>query len=157
MAERYARGTCYHEAGHAVVAWSLDLQVKVVRVSDDDESGETKIDGTAHHLPLPEQIAALYAGYAAERVFKCSPNEREAMLRRACRDRKEIYELLKLHKISEEEQGKAHRDEGYNCACLRLATHKSRVIRLAERLIEYGSVDRVEFLQLMHDETPEAS
>jgi ATP-dependent Zn protease len=41
--ERYPRGTAYHEAGHAVVAWSLGLPIGAVSVSDDDASGGTQI------------------------------------------------------------------------------------------------------------------
>ena len=35
----YPRGIAYHEAGHAVVGWSLNLQVRVSRVFYDDVKG----------------------------------------------------------------------------------------------------------------------
>ena len=44
------------------------------------------------------------------------------------------------------------RDEGYNCARAYLETHKSKVVKLAARLVECGSVDAAEFLRLMNNE-----
>jgi hypothetical protein len=66
--ERYPRGTAYHEAGHAVVAWSFGLQVGTISVLADDASGSTQI-APAGHLGLVEQIAVCAAGYTAEKTF----------------------------------------------------------------------------------------
>ena len=41
------------------------------------------------------------------------------------------------------------RDEGYNCARAYLETDKSKVVKLAARLVERGGVDAAEFLRLM--------
>jgi len=35
-AKRYPRGAAFREACHAVVAWSLGLGARAVRISDDD-------------------------------------------------------------------------------------------------------------------------
>jgi ATP-dependent Zn protease len=66
--ERYQRGTAYHEAGHAVVAWSLGLEVGTISVLADDASGGVQI-GSADHLNLVEEIAVCAAGYTAENTF----------------------------------------------------------------------------------------
>jgi ATP-dependent Zn protease len=68
IVERYPRGTAYHEAGHAVVAWALSLPVGTIRVWEEDAGGGTEI-GSASHLSLIEQIAIRAAGHAAEQVF----------------------------------------------------------------------------------------
>jgi hypothetical protein len=140
--KRYPRGTAFHEAGRAVVAWSLGLGVRAVRIRDDDVSDAAEI-GCAD-LSLIEQIALCSAGIAAENAFEC-PADALA----GARDRDKIYSLLKANEISEEEQGAALRGEGYNWARECLGTHMSEVIRLAERLAQRGRVDASEFLRLM--------
>jgi hypothetical protein len=57
-----------------------------------------------------------------------------------------------LNGVSEEEHGPALRDEGYNCARAYLETHKSKVVKLADWLVERGSVDAAAFLRLMNGE-----
>lgn len=144
MTERYSRATAFHEAGHAVVAWSLNLPVVAVRVSDDDASGGTET-GPADHLPLIEQIAVRFAGFAAEGVFECPAYELAGT-----NDLYEISKLLHANGISEEDQGSALRDEGYDLAKTLLENHKSKVIKLANRLVECGNVEASEFLRLMY-------
>jgi hypothetical protein len=126
-----------------VVAWSFGLLVGAIRVSDDDASGGADIAG-ADGLHLDQQIAVLTAGIAAEKVFDSPAHELAGF-----GDRQKILALLQANGISEDGAGKALRDEGYACARARLEAHKSKVIRLAERLVECGSVDASEFLQLM--------
>ena len=143
MTGRYPRGTAYHEAGHAVVAWSLGLQVGSIRLSDDDASGCTEIDG-ADRLLLVDQISVLSAGYAAERVFNCLAHEQAGL-----QDRAKILQLITSSGKSEKEQGRALRDQGYERASAHLIKHEGNVIRLAHHLIEHGSVDASGFLHLM--------
>ena len=88
MGEKYPRGTAYHEAGHAVVAWSLGLPVQAVHVSSGDASGGAEI-GDADQLPLIEQIAICSAGITAEAVFEI-PNHELA----GFNDRVRIFHLL---------------------------------------------------------------
>ena len=146
MGEKYSRGTSYHEAGHAVVAWSLGLPVRAVRVSDDASGGA--LIGDADQLPLIEQIAICSGGIAAESLFGNPTHELAGF-----NDRLMIFHLLEGTGISEEDgQGEARREEGYNFACARLERHRNKVIALAERLIESGHVDRTEFLRLMQRE-----
>jgi hypothetical protein len=67
-------------------------------------------------------------------------------------DHVKIADLLEAHGITEEERGKALRDEGHNRACDLLERHKSEVTRLVERLVENGKVDPFELLILMRSE-----
>jgi hypothetical protein len=143
MTERYPRGTAYHEAAHVVVAWSLGLPVGAVSVSDDDESGATQI-GPPDHLPLVEQIAVCSAGIAALEVFGHSTHELANS-----GDHIKIIQLIEDHGISEEEQGRALRDEAYDFARVRLETHRSKVVVLAELLVEHGRVEALEVSRLM--------
>lgn len=145
--KRYPRGTAYHEAGHAIVAWSLGLLVQAVRVSDDDASGGAEIGG-ADQLPLIEHIAVCSGGIAAEAVFGHLTHDLAFF-----DDHARICDLLEDAGISEEDgQGKARRDEGYDFARARLETHRNSVIRLADRLVERGHVDGPEFLRLVNGE-----
>jgi hypothetical protein len=144
MTERYSRGTAYHEAGHAVVAWSLSLPLGDIGVRADDASGWAQIAG-AKGLPLVEQIAVLFGGWAAEVVFGHPTHERAGS-----RDLEEIMYLLRDHGISEENgDGLALRREGRACARTRLEAHKDKVIALAEHLVEHGRVEADEVLRLI--------
>jgi hypothetical protein len=66
MAERYPQGFCCHEAGHAVVAFSLGVRVVAVSVFFTEKEGwkgYTKTEGTGH-LPWKDQIMLRIAGMA---------------------------------------------------------------------------------------------
>jgi Peptidase M50B-like len=138
--KQYPRGTAFHEAGHAVVAWSLGLKVRDIHISDDDASGGAKIECPAK-LPFIEQLAICIAGYAAEKVFGCPAHENAA-----AEDRQMVLGLLKG---IPEDQAVSLRDEGYNCARNRLETHTDKVLKLVERLVESGYVDGREFKRWM--------
>jgi hypothetical protein len=142
---RYPRPTAFHEAGHAVVAWSFGLTVDAVWVNADDASGGANIISPVDHLTLAEQIAVWWSGTAAENVFEC-PSHKYV----ASRDRAKVMKLLEAHGISEEEHGPALRAEAYSIATARLEANKAKVIELAERLVIDGRVDASEFLQLMN-------
>ena len=141
---RYPRSTAFHEAGHAVVAWSFGLTVDAVWVNADDASGGANIS-PVDHLTLAEQVAVWWSGTAAESVFECPSHEYAAF-----DDHAGVMELLEAHGISEEEHGPALRAEGYNIATARLEANRTQVIKLAERLAVDGRVDASEFLQLMN-------
>jgi hypothetical protein len=143
--ERYPRGTAYHEAGHAVVAWSFGLKVGTVSVLADDASGSTQI-APADHLGLVEQIAVCAAGYTAEKRF-AYPTHYYA----AFGDYNRIRKLLEDHGISEGEEAAALRSKGIDCARDRLVANQAAVIRLAERLVQSGSIGEAEFRRLMEE------
>jgi hypothetical protein len=143
-AERYPRGTAYHEAGHAIVAWSFGLQVGTIHVMADDGSGGAQI-GPTNHLCLVARIAVCVAGYTAENVFGHPHTNRLAA---AC-DHTRIRKLLEDSGIAEGDEAVALRLKGVNCAGETFLAHKDRVIRLAEKLVQDGCVDDAEFLRLM--------
>ena len=64
------RGAAFHEAGHVIVARELGLPVGeiAIGVHGDDAKGRTDI-GSAHHLPLIDQIALCVAGVVAQSLF----------------------------------------------------------------------------------------
>ena len=146
VTEQYLRGTAYHEAGHAVVAWALGLPVMTICVRIGDAGGGTEV-GPADHLSLIEQVAVCSAGSAAEEVFECSAHELASF-----NDHVTVLKLIETNGVSEAEYGPTLRDEGYNCARAYLESHKSKVVKLAARLVECGSVDAAEFLRLMNNE-----
>ena len=144
MADGYPRSTAFHEAGHAVVAWSFGLTVDAIWVNADDASGGTNIS-PPHHLTVPEQIAVWWGGTVAQDVFECPGHELAAF-----KDHEAIMELLEAHEISEDEHGPALRAEGHSIATARLEANKTQVIKLVERLVKVGRVEAAEFLQLMN-------
>jgi hypothetical protein len=97
------------------------------------------------HLPLTDQIAVCWGGTAAEDVFKCVSHEYAAF-----GDHTRVMELLEAHEITEDNGGPALRDQGYSIATTTLEANKTRVLELAERLVEVGRVDAAEFLRLMN-------
>jgi hypothetical protein len=63
------RGAAFHEAGHVIVARELGLPVGEIAIGIDEEAkGRTDI-GSAHHLPLIDQIALCVAGVVAQALF----------------------------------------------------------------------------------------
>jgi hypothetical protein len=141
----YPRGINYHEAGHAVAGWGLGLRVRISRVYYDDETGwkgDTQI-ADCSDLSLAQQIAICAAGYTAEQVFDCRAHELAAL-----RDHAKIYMLLRAAEISEQNHP-SRIAEANGLARRLLLARKSKVIALAERLIEYGHVhDASSFLRL---------
>jgi hypothetical protein len=72
----YRRGLAFHEAGHAVVAWYLGLQVGEIAIVDDpkDDSG-TDIATEQEHLPEVDRLAVCLAGLEAESFFEAPTQE----------------------------------------------------------------------------------
>ncbi len=143
VTNQYPRGVAYHEAGHAVVAWALGVPVGTVHVRESDASGGTDI-GATDHLTRIERIALCYAGYAAEKVFGYPAHEQAPFDDR--------WMILNLLAGIPENKHRAFRDAGYNLARTCLEANRSKVIFLAERLVEHGRVERAEFLRLMNGE-----
>jgi Peptidase M50B-like len=134
----YPRGTAFHEAGHGIVAWSFGLDVKSIRVSLDEASGSTD---TSHpdHLSLVEQIAIHMAGIESEKLF-----EAPAHWWAFGSDFQEIQNLLATHEITNGE-GPVLREQGRALARARLELHRTKVIGLAQLLVERGSIDASAF------------
>jgi hypothetical protein len=122
----YPEGSC-HEAGHAVVAYSLGLSVDAARVRMDDASGGTDNCCCSALLPFIDQLAVVLAGAESEVLFK-KPSHRWA----SAKDHAKIIRLLTG--ISEE-QGDILRAAGRKRAQELLTTYEHAAVRVAERLI----------------------
>jgi len=144
MTQQNLRPTAYHEAGHAVLAWSLGLAVGTISVNADDLSGETK-HHPADHLSWTEQIALRRAGEAACDLFGYPADHEQAYWD----DMGKIIALFTANGISHEKDQDVLRKAGYQCARTVLESHKNKVERLAERLVVCGSIDSAEFSSLM--------
>src|SRR5260370_38623392 len=72
-AAAYLRGMAFHEAGHAVVAWSLNVCVANIHIREVGAGNGGAQIGWSEDLPLTDQLAALAAGKIAEREFKNAP------------------------------------------------------------------------------------
>jgi hypothetical protein len=75
---KYPLGTCFHEAGHAVVAAALGLEVRALHVNA--EGTEATVGGGAliefaGHLPLIDQTAVCFAGLEAELIWQGLPED----------------------------------------------------------------------------------
>ncbi len=125
MPDRHPRGSAYHEAGHAIVAWSLGLRIGTILIRHDDASGETEI-GDTKDLSLIEQIAVCAAGYTAEAVFGYPTHYWIA-----AEDYNKIRKLLEDNAIPEEERGVALRKKGAERARVCLEVHRNKVVELA--------------------------
>ena len=136
-------GMAFHEAGHAVVAWLLNLRVESICISEIG-AGNTKTD-PPNHLPLMHQLATLAAGLEAGWAFNCPLPEQAGY-----RDR-----LMAIILVREHHEGLAwdeiqsHLATGHAHARELLLEHRSRVIRVAEQLCDVRHIEAAEFLALM--------
>jgi hypothetical protein len=64
------RGAAFHEAGHVIVARELGLLVGEIAIGIDGDDAKGRSDvGSAHHLPLIDQVALCVAGIVAQSLF----------------------------------------------------------------------------------------
>lgn len=64
------RDAAFHEAGHVIVARELGLPVGEIAIEIDGDEAKGRSDlGSAHHLPLIDQIALCVAGVVAQLLF----------------------------------------------------------------------------------------
>jgi Peptidase family M41 len=70
------RGIAFHEAGHAVVAWALDCQVKEIAIIGD--GGETSTDCDYQRLCFRDRLALCLAGEVAEVLYDAPMQPRSA-------------------------------------------------------------------------------
>jgi hypothetical protein len=141
---RNRRGVAFHEAGHAIVAWSLGLPVGTIEIRDHDGGGSTQAgyaDGCADDLSTVDQIAVSTAGKEAELIFE-APTETW----RGNRDNEKILNLTSRLSDGEREMV---RHAGQKRAKTLLRTHAAKVTKLAAVLIERGQVSGADFLTLI--------
>ena len=147
MTEQYPQGLCCHEAGHAVVAFSLGVRVVAVSIFFTEKKGwkgDTKTEGT-DHLPWRDQIMLRIAGRAGEELFNCAEDTWASL-----HDLGEIASLLDRMGMSDERD--AHIAESKARVRIILEEHREQALRLVACLVEHGHVNEPEFLRLMSGE-----
>jgi hypothetical protein len=144
MVTRDRIGAAFHEAGHAVTAWSLGVQVcKIVAgVGDDDLKGHSHI-GDESHLDLIDRIAIALAGVEAQSMFNACTHDLAGV-----QDFAMVADVINEDEISEAESRELHQ-RGFARAREILSRNAGRVTRLATRLATSGVVSEEEFLQVM--------
>jgi ATP-dependent Zn protease len=144
-ADDYLRGMAFHEAGHAVVAWLLNLRVESIYIREIGAGNSETKTAPPNHLTLMHQLATLAAGLEAGWAFNCPLPEQAGY-----RDR-----LMAITLVLEHYEGLAwdeiqsHLAAGHARARELLLEHSDRVIRVAEHLRDVRQVDAAEFLGLM--------
>jgi hypothetical protein len=140
-ADLYLRGMAFHEAGHAVVAWSLNVPVGDIHIRQMNAgNGGTQI-GCSDRLPFIDRIAICFAGIEAGIVFQ-SPQPSWA----GNGDRRMAFAMLEG---MPEDHAEWLWNRGGARASELLVEHTDKVIRLVARLLEVHEVDAAEFLRLM--------
>jgi ATP-dependent Zn protease len=144
-ADDYVRAMAFHEAGHAVVAWSLNLRVESIYIREIGAGNSyTKTDPPSH-LSLIDQLAMLAAGLEAGRAFNCPLHEHVGD-----RDRlMAITLVLEHHEGLASDEIQSHLASGNARARELLLDHRDKVIRIAEHLFSVRQVEAAEFLGLM--------
>jgi ATP-dependent Zn protease len=144
-ADDYLRAMAFHEAGHAVVAWSLNLRVESIHIREIGAGNSATKTHPPDHLPLIDQLATLAAGLEAERAFDCPLHEHAGD-----RDRLMAISLIReRHEDLASDEIQSHLATGRARARELLLEHRERVVRIAERLLDVRQVDDAEFLVLV--------
>jgi ATP-dependent Zn protease len=144
-ADDYLWAMAFHEAGHAVVAWSLNLRVESVCIREIGAGDSATKTDPPNDLSLIDQLATLAAGLEAERMFNCPLHEHAGD-----RDRLMAITLVQEHHVGlAPDEVQSHLAAGRARARELLLEHKERVIRIAEHLLDVRQVDAAEFLGLM--------
>ena len=124
-ADDYLRAMAFHEAGHAVVAWSLDLPVGRIHIREIGAGNSATETQPPHHLPLMDWFGSSAAGLEDELEFNCPLHEYAAD-----RDRLMAIALIREHHeepTSDEIQ--SHLAAGHARARELLLEHRDRVIQ----------------------------
>jgi len=137
--------TAFHEAGHAVVAWSFGVIVGCIHLDLKNESGHAMI-GPATHLKPIEQIANWYAGREAEKAFKFPANPHKSK-----DDLFRVGQILDEHTPGETRERQDLRERGRACAEACLREHESKVLLVVRHLMQHHYVDRVAFEAMMQE------
>jgi ATP-dependent Zn protease len=131
-------GTCFHEAGHAIVAAALGLEVLNIRINKDDESGTTDVSGGP--LPLIDQVAVCYAGVVAQDIWQLVPEH--------LAEYSDVDKFFRLVKdLSDEDRDAIHK-AGCERANQLLNDNKVLVEIVAQRLVQQGYLTATEFKHL---------
>jgi hypothetical protein len=125
-------GAAVHEAGHAIVTRALGLEVRQLRIGDDD-SGASCIQSSAH-LPILHQIAIAEAGMVAvELLLGPAPSPWSGMA-----DAVKIKNLLDGYPEDQHEQLTC---DGRECARKTLVDRLTVLTDLSDALARSGFLD----------------
>ena len=143
--EAWRIATAYHEAGHAVVAHAVGLNVTEVKITerlDGRWEGSTTAPPIADPPQIEDQVAVLVAGMIAVRKFAISiPVAGD-------NDREKLLELLSRLDGRERERIRA---KGYERASTVIAKNEQVVVRIANFLDEHRVMDHVVAQQYLSD------
>ena len=136
MATTDLEKAAYHEAGHAVVAWSFGVPVGGIYLDLQNESGHMDAPSPKHmDIDIARRIAFCLAGLRAEDAF--APPGRPA---KAAFDFGNVWEMLRDN------------GQGRDCADKQLRKHAAKVRRVAERLLQPPhEIAREQFEHLMQN------
>jgi ATP-dependent Zn protease len=141
----FLRANAYHEAGHAIVGWALDLCVHEIAIRDDAPGHHTKTNGD-ERLPLIDLVALSNAGGQAEEVFEhLLPSWASTC------DRVDTLNLLATNDIRDTAEAEKWIANGCARARELLRKHERRVHLLAARLIECRRMSADEFECFMRE------
>jgi len=132
----------FHEAGHAVVAAALGLDVGDMHVNADDHSGGT-LTGSARELPFIDQVAIIFAGLEAQNIWQCRS---ELEHKGGGSDYERFCTLVK--DLPDDWRDRL-RQLGYERANRLLRENKDAVEFIAQQLIERGHLTAAEFKRLI--------
>jgi ATP-dependent Zn protease len=146
--EQERRGTCCHEAGHAVVLHAYHVPVHAIFVKFTDAKGWhgcTKSDPTDHR-PLPDRLVFWTAGKMAEEHFGCRAHDQTWQL-----DYGEVASLLDREELTPQQREQLI-DEAETQARVILNRNHYAALRVFDWLVEHESIDGDTFTRLMQGE-----
>lgn len=146
--EEERRGAAIHEAGHAVVAWALGLNVGrvAIGINGDPSAGAAEIE-EKRSMSLIDRIALCAAGGIAQDLLKAPTN-----------DLSELADMAKINVLMDgrtERVAKGLREIGYDKAHELLDRHQDKVIRLADALATRSTVPGPEIAALLGSSPPD--
>lgn len=144
------RQAAYHEAGHAIVSWSFGIKVTRLHVQDNGD-GQTGAD-SPNHLPGPDQIAILMAGWAGAGLGGCPyPSLKHAKLTRdRCEAEKLAADILGSNDIdADPAEIRAKLVKGRDEARSIIKMHRASFKTIAEELLLRGELLADEIANLL--------
>jgi hypothetical protein len=143
------RKTAIHEAGHAVVGWTLGI-LPTGGASLDHEKEGGRVDFPrveVERLPPDQQIAIWLACFEAEQLLVPPARKRTALA-----DEGEVWRIQRENDTTfDQPEGQALREQGRVLAELKLREHKVAVLRVADALVEKSVLSQEEILSLLDD------
>jgi ATP-dependent Zn protease len=135
-------GAAYHEAGHAVVAWTLGLQLAEIAIAiDGDEAAGTTTVGSDDHLTVFDRVVINLAGLEAQEIFEAPTHEHAGL-----GDFGKIIDLL--DDVSEDES-RLIRIAARAQAREIILANRAKVARVANHLMTNERIDGTTFLALI--------